>query len=554
MSDRKQLRKHTKLSKTEILAIVAFSIIVLVFFLLKLYGSRYDLVESIYKNCDAARPELTQEQKLEDFDYYYDTMISSFPMFESYEAVLGYDFADKKEYFREMVASTESDLEFYCVMCAIANEFPSFHTDIVFPRYNSYRTLGCYNMTHTLCNKTVYPASIYWDELLKKEYESISDVTFYCYSYLNGEYILINEYGDFPSGTKLSEINGIDINTYVFENQFSSYSKKYDSLNGNIYMRFFYINDKFGEPIDMTLVLPDGSTVHKKAFRDVYSDIDVILYNAYYDEESELESVYGQTVYSFTDDENNIGYINIASMDYAFKDEIARNTEEISKYPSVIIDLRNNYGGYTVLCEEYIYPYIFSDRINVKNKWYMLDSPNNRCVKTEEPLRNILGLKFKQAEDKPQRDNIGWLTSYENYEYNGKADIQPNVYVLVNNATGSAADSFTSALKSSDAVTVIGENTGGEGLADSFICDYLPNSGLVFVYMYGQAYNPDGTDNSLFGTAPDIHSFISADGLKKCGELYNSGIDPYTYENRLKWDDVLIGTLELIKEKGNYNE
>lgn len=541
---------NKKMSKTSVLFIVIFSVVIITI-LSEAYSSRYDIVKSVYKNSSTTLSELTLEQKVEDFEYYYDTMISSFPMFETYKDEFKYDFAEKKEYYKELVASTRSNFEFYCVMCSIANEFPSFHTDIVYPNYESYKSLGCYNMTHTLCNNKVYPASIYWNDLLKNEYESIHDVTFHSYTYLNGEYVLIEEFGGYPPGTKLTEINGKNINSYVYGHLFSSYSKKYDPLHDNVYINNFFVNDRFGDPIELTLILPNGSTVHEKAYQDIYSDIDVVLYNIYNDNGSDFQSVSGQPVYSSNDDDNNVGYIKLSTMNYIFKDEIAEKMKQISKNQSVIIDLRDNYGGSAVIGEKYIYPYIFSDSIKVKSKWYMLDSSKNQCIKKEDPLRNIFDLRLAPTDDKAKRSDIDWLTSYREFEYNGKSAYQPNVYVLINNGTGSAADGFVSALKNSSVVTVIGENTAGEGLADSFICDYLPNSGLVFIYMYGQAYNPNGTDNSLYGTAPDIYSFISSDSYKKCGELFDNNIDPYTYENRLKWDDVLIKTLELIKEKEN---
>ena len=81
--------------------------------------------------------------------------------------------------------------------------------------------------------------------------------------------------------------------------------------------------------------------------------------------------------------------------------------------------------------------------------------------------------------------------------------------------------------------------------------DSLPNSKLVYLYTPAKAFNSDGTDNSTYGTAPDIYAELSVSGFEKKQQLISEGIDPYTYENRLKWDDVLIKTLEIIKEKEN---
>jgi len=98
---------------------------------------------------------------------------------------------------------------------------------------------------------------------------------------------------------------------------------------------------------------------------------------------------------------------------------------------------------------------------------------------------------------------------------------------------------------------LVGTNTGGEGLIPTMMLDVLPNSKLEFMYNPFKTYSLDCKDNFTFGTAPDIYAELSVSGFEKKQQLISEGIDPYTYENRLKWDDVLIKTLEIIKEKEN---
>lgn len=94
--------------------------------------------------------------------------------------------------------------------------------------------------------------------------------------------------------------------------------------------------------------------------------------------------------------------------------------------------------------------------------------------------------------------------------------------------------------------TLIGNNTAGEGRTGSYLTAVLPNSRLVFNYNFG--YNGiDGKDNSVYGTAPDIYSQNGIEQYIKKLALDNS----LSFENRLIWDNVLIETLELIKEKAN---
>ena len=118
-----------------------------------------------------------------------------------------------------------------------------------------------------------------------------------------------------------------------------------------------------------------------------------------------------------------------------------------------------------------------------------------------------------------------------------------NVYVLISGKTASAADGFVAALKNNNAAVIIGTNTAGEGRMTSFLADSFSASGLVFIYMPELAYNSDGNNNAVYGTAPDIYVQESS-----FDENDFAGDDPYVYENRLKWDNVLIKALELIKK------
>jgi C-terminal processing protease CtpA/Prc len=103
--------------------------------------------------------------------------------------------------------------------------------------------------------------------------------------------------------------------------------------------------------------------------------------------------------------------------------------------------------------------------------------------------------------------------------WGGYVTSNKKVYLLVSDGTGSAADGFAALLKENNLATLIGSNTGGEGLADSFMMDSLPNSGLVFIYTYSIAFGCDGLNNSVYGTSPDVYVNMSVDGFNKNSEM-----------------------------------
>lgn len=66
------------------------------------------------------------------------------------------------------------------------------------------------------------------------------------------------------------------------------------------------------------------------------------------------------------------------------------------------------------------------------------------------------------------------------------------------------------------------------------------------IYVPFHTENPDGTSNSLYGTAPDIYSRLNVESLEKRRMISKSGEDAYSFENRLEWDNVLADTIEII--------
>ena len=94
---------------------------------------------------------------------------------------------------------------------------------------------------------------------------------------------------------------------------------------------------------------------------------------------------------------------------------------------------------------------------------------------------------------------------------------------------------------------VMGNNTGGEGLMKSYNSVCLPNSRLVFIYTPGGALNPDGSDNSVCGTKPDIYVTQSIDDFYTYHMLLNDHADILDFDTRLKYDTVLRSSIRTMK-------
>ena len=133
----------------------------------------------------------------------------------------------------------------------------------------------------------------------------------------------------------------------------------------------------------------------------------------------------------------------------------------------------------------------------------------------------------------------------------GFADENKNLFLLVSDNTGSSADWFTYEFKENNLGTVIGSNNTSGECNGVVKLDYLSQSGIYFYYTPYDTYNSNGLSNSIYGTAPDIYVEMPSESFFIRKQIIQDGQDPYTYENRLKWDNVLLKTLELIKEDEN---
>ena len=87
----------------------------IVIIIFSLYVSRYTILNFINiilpPSPDFAK-NLTQEQKLEDFEYLYNLVTQSIPMLDDYEEIYGYNFKDRKKCIRSLSSIQRMTLSF----------------------------------------------------------------------------------------------------------------------------------------------------------------------------------------------------------------------------------------------------------------------------------------------------------------------------------------------------------------------------------------------------------------------------------------------------------
>ena len=86
--------------------------------------------------------ELTPEQRLEDFDYFYTMIKTSLPAVYEMSESFSYSVLDREQTYRKMVEECSNDYEFMALMFAIINDIPSGHASFALPDYSDYFLAG----------------------------------------------------------------------------------------------------------------------------------------------------------------------------------------------------------------------------------------------------------------------------------------------------------------------------------------------------------------------------------------------------------------------------
>ena len=165
--------------------------------------------------------------------------------------------------------------------------------------------------------------------------------------------------------------------------------------------------------------------------------------------------------YSFVENKD-IGYIKIDLFSTNINKQLENALFQLNKYSGLIIDLRNNSGGY--LEEAYQTAEIFLPKVSVI---YSLLQKDNRK---------------QEFKDKT----------------NDKQDVP--IVVLVNGNTASAAEILAAALKDSYGAVLVGSQTYGKGKVQH---TYSLSSGEMVKYTASLWYRPNGTNIDGTGIIPD---------------------------------------------------
>lgn len=223
--------------------------------------------------------------------------------------------------------------------------------------------------------------------------------------------------------------------------------------------------------------------------------------------------------------EVGVGYIRIDAFDYL---SVRRDGEIIKKFykdtvdfKHIIIDITRNPGGSTnfwtenlvaPLGGEYQYTnYTCYKDSNLTRKFY-IQAQDHLYL---EPFHKFpTKVPFSNPEDK---EELRYFTENKNVlSYPTEIHNNARRWVLIDKYVYSASEEFSIFCKETGWATLVGNQTGGDGIGEQPIIVSLENTGLILTFSVCYGIGNDGVCNQSEGTKPDIQCSLDQNPFSTC--------------------------------------
>lgn len=492
---------------------------------------------------------LTQEQMLADFDYLYQNCCTDSLVREQAERYLQLDYDALYQTYRTRIENCKDAYEFGVVMCSFMAKLPGLHGS-VFPPTDDMSFSQGFPLGWECAFDGVREVNYaYWEQFRDRMF-SYTQKSAVVRNY-GGDYVFLdhsfgNEQIEGLAGGRLLSLNGEPIRTALRELD-TVHPWAYDAELDCVRVVNLIFNDSIGKPYDAEIEMPDGSILHKTLYNSAEYNYAVQYRNSVYPQEESAgssDSAEGvRKCYTIeTDSSRKLVFVRNNSCDGTQSDQFYEDlTAALAEADAenIILDIRNNGGGSADFATKGLCRALFD-----KETGFVCYSRFPKTDITKLFLDNTfyLGLCGIKKED------LGEQVRYsEDFTAPGDAAKHYHIYVLISGVTFSSGDIFANIAAAEDNVTLLGENTGGEGLTGNPLSYYLPESKFAFTFTPGiSEQNPD--DNYV-GVRPDIYCPNTWENNTLADKMT---VDPEIGENagkleyRAAWDKPVAEALKLI--------
>lgn len=449
---------------------------------------------------------MTTEERLEDFDYMYSILKENFPYFEVEKRKTGFDWLAGREDFRNRIKEVKNDSDFYEEIASILRLVQSGHTNLLGPEvYEDYRRLykGIFNKpwSDVLNNEGSVQKYSFWKGKIN-ESAAILPINFV---YVEGKYIVVDggvsesEKYDIPQFSILKKIGKQTVDEYI-KTGLDKRLVVYDSMRNKLKVNRLNIYCNEGESIQMTFETPIGKTIVK--------NISAEIYQVTGGSNKEEEKVYSTWILR----DKKIAYLKVKSFSafYTERDRegIHEFLSDVKNYPYLIIDIRGNGGGDTDYWRKNIVGPLIEEELTAEFYYAFREGDYIK------PFILARGMTPKQIDKIPEGKNYPnelkrefktFYLSRNKIAPSNSVGFKGKIYLLVDDYVYSSAEALAAFAKATKWATIVGTETGGDGIGIDPAIAALPNSGLIFRFPLEMGLNPDGSSNEESHTLPDIY-------------------------------------------------
>lgn len=171
---------------------------------------------------------------------------------------------------------------------------------------------------------------------------------------------------------------------------------------------------------------------------------------------------------------------------------------------NLVIDITDSFGGSTSYWSELFVKPLLKEPVTTHGRYVLFKTPVD-AASGSVPIEQVYELPLIVKED---LENLNYAYYVDGYTINpiGQPNYSGNIYLLVSERNGSAADEFAIFCRDTGFATAIGNTTKGNApiVEPGYFC--LEESGLWIRLQTDYTTDSTGRFNCEFGTEPDIFS------------------------------------------------
>lgn len=220
--------------------------------------------------------------------------------------------------------------------------------------------------------------------------------------------------------------------------------------------------------------------------------------------------------------EGEIAYAAIHSFDMAEYEESKETLfdfyEQVQDYGHVIFDLTGNGGGGSMYFDDLIAAPNLDEPLRVTTYLLMKDGAHNISFMGDEDFSPVSELPDLPRMNREDLQEMQLALEQENVvePLYGEKKLKGKIWMLVDGAVFSSSEYAAMMAKASGFATLVGMQTGGDGIGSDPLPIVMPNSSLIVRYSPLYGTTEDGASSQEFGTEPDIPCKAGETPLEAC--------------------------------------